>query len=297
LLAVNTWTVERETRPAKTDGGRILELPAGDIHVREDGDPGDPPLLLIHGFGVSMRWFEPVVPALAREHRVIRVDLLGHGGSEKPRGSYSMERQADLVAQVLDRLDVERAAVVGHSMGGIVATALIERHAERVSRLMTIGTPPDATPGRFGLGERLAFLPVTGHAIRRLAPEYMIRAQLEETLEPEVDLPERLAEDINRTTYYSFRETGEANYNYRKDKPLDERLAGEGVPLTIVFGRREKVVDLDAVDRFHDVPEARLVLLDGLGHSPQLEDPERTAQLILDFARSSPTRGAPERGG
>ena len=73
----------------------------------------------------------------------MRIDLLGHGGSEKPRDGYRMEEQADLVAQVLDALRIRRAALAGHSMGGIVATAFAERHRERLSRLMLVGTNPD----------------------------------------------------------------------------------------------------------------------------------------------------------
>ena len=85
LLALNMLLVERDTEPANADIGRVLDLPGGDVHVREDGEPTDPPLVLIHGFQASLRWWDRVTPALAREHRVIRIDLLGHGGSEKPR--------------------------------------------------------------------------------------------------------------------------------------------------------------------------------------------------------------------
>ena len=194
LLALNAWISGRETEAAEADPpGRVLELPGGDIHVREDGARGKPPLVLIHGFACSMRWWDAITPLLAREHRVIRIDLLGHGGSEKPRDGYSMENQADLVAAAMDRMGVARAAVVGHSMGGMVGTALVERHRERVSRLMTIGTPPDLDSAEPSASRRVAGLPVVGPAISRLAPQRMVHAEVESTFIPEFDPPDRAA--------------------------------------------------------------------------------------------------------
>ena len=73
-------------------------------------------------------------PPLERDHRVVAVDLLGFGGSEKPDAGYSIEEQADLVAQALSRLGVHEATVVGHSLGGTVVDALAERPADLVER-------------------------------------------------------------------------------------------------------------------------------------------------------------------
>jgi pimeloyl-ACP methyl ester carboxylesterase len=82
--------------------------------------------VLLHGFDASLRWWQPSVSALARSHRVVRIDLLGHGGSAKPRDGYSMSEQARLVDGVMRILGVRRAIVAGHSMGAAVAIALAE---------------------------------------------------------------------------------------------------------------------------------------------------------------------------
>jgi pimeloyl-ACP methyl ester carboxylesterase len=283
LLAVNTWAVERETEDAEADIGRIVELPQGDIHVREDGDPRKPPMLLIHGYAVSMHWWDRVVPQLAREHRVIRLDLLGHGGSEKPRNGYSMEEQADVVATVLEELGVRRTAVVGHSMGGIVATAVVERHPGIVSRLMTIGTPPDEPEPGPRVTDRLAYVPVIGHAAWSLINEDYVRSQVETTSPPEIDLPREITDDPSEVTYRVFRESSEGIADYWDEAPLDERLADEGVPLTVVVGEEDEP---EEAEDFRRVPGARISVLEGLGHSPHVERPGRTAELILDFARS-----------
>jgi pimeloyl-ACP methyl ester carboxylesterase len=142
LLAVNTIFVDQQTKGAglTVDGGRILELPGGDVQVVSQGPmdhrPGRRPIVLVHCFACSLHWWDRVVPTLARRHRVVRIDLLGFGGSAKPRARYSMEEQGRLVALALDRLHVRRAVVVGHSMGFDIATALATRSDGLVDRLV-----------------------------------------------------------------------------------------------------------------------------------------------------------------
>lgn len=288
LGALNTWSTGRETKAAEaSNGGRIVSLTEGDVNVREDGDAGDPPLVLIHGFASSTLWWDRVVPALARRHRVIRVDLLGHGGSQKPRDGYSMERQADLVAAVMRRLGVPKAPVVGHSMGGLVGAAVVERHPARVAALMTIGTPPDTDSAGADLIDRLGFLPVAGHAGWRLIPEHMVRAELEGTFAPQFDVPQELVDGVRAMTYSAYRGSGEASGDYRDERPLYERLDGDEPPVTVVQGSEDRVVDPASVERFRGREGIEVIVLEGAGHSPQLERPAATADLILDFARQA----------
>src|SRR5215213_9453623 len=117
LLALNALLVDGETKPAEVTmpGGRILELDGGDMQVSEGGPRDGPPIVLIHCFTCSIEWWDRMRPALEKKHRVVAVDLLGFGGSEKPESGYSMEEEADAVAEALTQLGVRRATVVGHS--------------------------------------------------------------------------------------------------------------------------------------------------------------------------------------
>ena len=285
LLLGSAWITERATEPADPDIGEIVRLPAGDVQVRVEGPRGAPPVVLIHGFGASMRWWDAVAPRLARSLRVVRIDLLGHGGSEKPRDGYSMEEQADLVAQALRELRIRRAAVVGHSMGGVVGVALAERHRPAVERLMLIGTAVDGREAGGGLLERAAFWPVVGHANDRLIADRHARWAVERGFAPEFDPPTRLARDIfGRTTFTAFRESGQAIARYWDDTPLHRRLAGRDLPTTVLLGEEERHTRR-SVELYNTVPGVRTVVMEDLDHSPQVESPARTAPLIEAFAR------------
>ncbi|MQA95156.1 MAG: alpha/beta fold hydrolase [Streptosporangiales bacterium] len=124
-------------------GHPTLPVGGGEIHVAQDGPAGAPVLVLIHGFTASGRSWDALVPLLAESHRVIRVDLLGHGRSAKPGGAgYTIAEQGRRVGEALDRLGVRRAIAVGHSTGGSVATALTEQRPDLVTALALINTGP-----------------------------------------------------------------------------------------------------------------------------------------------------------
>jgi pimeloyl-ACP methyl ester carboxylesterase len=283
VLVVNTIATDRETRSAKADVGRVVDLPGGDLQVREDGPADAPALVLLHGFACSIRWWDGVVPALARENHVIRIDLLGHGGSEKPRDGYGMDEQARRVADALDRLGVRKADVVGHSMGGTVATALVQARRSLVNSLTIIDTGPEKGDGHLPFTARLGFVPVLGEAIRRVVPDSAVREGLESAFADGFKVPDRFVEDFRDMTYSSYDKSHDASDDYHDGGGLPERLQDDGVPLLVLFGREDDIVDVDSAQKYRKVPGARIVVIDDAGHSPHVERPGATAHLISDF--------------
>ena len=91
LLLLNALLVDGETKSATVTvpGGRLLDLPNGQIQVVDGGPRDGAPIVLIHCFTCGIDWWDGVRPALERHHRVVAIDLLGHDGSEKPSGGYS----------------------------------------------------------------------------------------------------------------------------------------------------------------------------------------------------------------
>ena len=286
LIAVNTVVTNRETKPAKADGGRIVDLPGGDLQVREDGPATGPPIVLIHGWTASIHWWGRVTPLLARRHRVIRVDLLGHGGSQKPNDGYSMEEQADRVATALARLDVRRALLVGHSTGGEVAVAISARHPEAVRRLVVMDTEPDESYVDPDLLAKLSVAPVIGQTMRRLATDGTIRDGLGQAFEEGFDVPDQFVRDFNKLTYTAYNDTYDESGDYVDEGHFARDLRSVKVPRLVIFGKDDRLVKPAAATEYRREFGIPVALVADAGHSPMVEQPTETARLLLNFDRS-----------
>jgi pimeloyl-ACP methyl ester carboxylesterase len=287
-LFVHTVVTDRETKDAEPGrGGKVVELAGGDLFYKDEGDRDDRAVVLLHGFTASQRWWDRVVPDLVRGGlRVIRFDLLGHGNSEKPRDGYAPDDQARLVAAALDKLRVRRATIVGHSMGGTVASALVEEAPRLVRKLVVIGTPPREGFAELPFTGRVATWPVAGELIRRFAPDQLIKAGMDSAFADDVDVPDAFVDDLDGMTYSAYDKSHSESREFIEDTPNSERVAEAGVPLLVIFGSADELVEPEAADRWkQDVRGARVVKMPGVGHSPQWERPREVIKLLLDFAR------------
>lgn len=290
LLAINALVVDGETEKAEVTepGGRILDLPDGELQVTEHGPRRGSPIVLVHCFSCAINWWDRVMPLLDREHRVIAVDLLGHGGSEKPGGGYTIPHQADVVAEALERLGVKGAELVGHSLGGTVVVGLAERHPELASRVVIIDTAAGHhSRGSLGFIAGLAFEPVIGEAVWRIKPDFATRKGLEVAFAPGFDVPDEFVEDVNRMTYTAYDESPGRSGDYVDERTLDERMRTTGLPLMVLMGAEEQIVDDPAAalaEYRRGDPGVETHLIAGAGHSPNVEKPKQTAALILKFA-------------
>lgn len=293
LVAVNVLVTDSETKAAEqtVDGSRIVSLPGGDLQVVERGPRRGSPIVLIHCFTCAIDWWEGMIPTLAREHRVVAVDLLGHGGSEKPTSGYSMPEQAALVAQALGRLGVREAEVVGHSLGGPVSIALTEQSPQLVDRLVIIDSIPDTSYGDVGFIGELPFKPVIGQALWRIKPDFSIRDGLEIAFAPGFPVPERFVEDVKRMTYSSYNGSHDGFDEYTGEQALPERVAATGVPALAIMGAEEQIADdPEAALTAYRRAGTRTQLISGAGHSPNVEKPAQTAALVLAFNVKKPAK-------
>jgi pimeloyl-ACP methyl ester carboxylesterase len=290
LLGVNALVTGTETKPAEVTepGGRILSVQGGQLQVVDRGPRDGSPIVLIHCFTCAIDWWDRMMPRLQRRHRVVAVDLLGHGGSEKPSSGYTIENQADLVAQALNRLGVRRATVVGHSLGGSVAVALGERSPQLVQRTAIVDTRSSvADEGDLGPIAALAFAPVIGDALWRIKPDFAISSGLEVAFAPGFDVPAGFVDDVKRMTYSAYDDSAGGFDEYTDEATLAERLAATGKPLLVIMGAEEQIIDdpRAALAAYSEAaPDARTELIEGVGHSPNVESPARTAALILAFS-------------
>ncbi|GAC1437818.1 MAG: hypothetical protein NVSMB51_12710 [Solirubrobacteraceae bacterium] len=282
---------------ATADGGgegrlriRRLDTRVGPLSLTEAG--AGQPVLLIHGLGATKVSFLPTVAALAPTHRAIAVDLPGFGDSTKPLGaSYDAKYFAGAMVALLDALELERADVVGNSMGGRVAIELGLRAPERVRRLGLLA------PSLAWLRDRpwaplLRLVPPQLGVIQP-APEGLVRAIVQRVV-PGSD-EEWTAAGIDEFLRSYFKPRGRAAfYAAARNIYLEEPHGPEGfwtrlpalkAPSLFVWGRRDALVPVRFADHVRRVLPASGHLELDCGHVPQLERPQETHAALLRFLR------------
>jgi len=282
LLTLNTILVDRETEPARPDIGKLIRIPGGDLQWRRDGSRG-PQLVLLHGLTESMHVWDRLIGPLARRDRVIRFDLLGHGGSAKPSAGYSVDDQARRLDKALSKLRIRQAVLVGHSLGGLVAAALSQRDPGLVRRVVLIDAPPAENSRRQPLTQKLSTLPVLGEAVWQLAPDSMLRNGLQSAFAPGYPVPDQSVRDLKRMTYTSFADSAEAPGPFLKAASLPARLARLHVPVLAIFGSEDQRIAHSAFGAYRGLRGVRLQVISGAGHTPIIERPRAVLRSILHF--------------
>ena len=279
-ITINAFLVESATRAAAPrDGGTVIETAVVPANVKVEGAGTGIPIVLIHGFGAALDWWDEIAPALAAERKVIRLDLIGHGGTEAPSSGYSIERQAALVKGVLDKLGVERVAAIGHSMGGEVVTELAEAHPELIEKMVLIDTPPKtenaAKPGSLSV-------PLWDELMWRFISPEDFRKALAQRFAPGFQVPDKFVADLEQLTYRAFTSAHGGGVDF---EPVYERLMalGKVPPLLIITGAQDPLVPPEKAKLYERVPGAMVATIDGAGHSPMVEKPEKTLELIKVF--------------
>ncbi|HEY3685403.1 MAG TPA: alpha/beta fold hydrolase [Streptosporangiaceae bacterium] len=258
-----------------------LPLDGGAIHISQDGPRDAPALLLIHGSASSTRSWDALVPLLTESHRLIRIDLLGHGESAKPsNGDYAIPTQAHRAGVILDRLGITKAIVVAHSSGGLTATALAEHRPDLVKALSLINTGPRMEAV---IPQDLSITPeqwphLTDTQLREAASTAFTR--------PGYDPPQFILDDIRKMTFHTFTTTMHESAKYLSDNPIPPRLSSLSLPLQVIFGESDRRWNSSHATEYQAVPNTHLNLLPGIGHTPILESPPETAALLLAFTTS-----------
>jgi pimeloyl-ACP methyl ester carboxylesterase len=296
ILILNAIAIDRQTKDAhKTvENGQLIETIGGDVQITDSGAREKSPIVLLHCYTCSLQWWDGMLPLLEQNHRVIRMDLPGHGGSEKPSGGYPIPDQAAAVASALAELDVTEATVVGHSLGFVVAVSLAQRSPDLVSRLVDIDMSPDTHYGDLPFTQKLIGWPLVGQGAYRITPDFAIRDGVKVAFAPDYNLasgfedPDQPVEDVREMTYDSFTKVLDEEEKFTDDEPLDERVAGldPAVPLLVIVGAEDQIFDdpEEAAQAFSDVPGVEIVMIEDAGHSPNVEKPAETAAKILEFA-------------
>jgi pimeloyl-ACP methyl ester carboxylesterase len=261
-----------------------------------------PNLVLIHGMINSSRHWEAVARRLAGSYRVIAPDLIGHGDSATPRGDYSLGAHAASIRDLLTTIGVERATIVGHSLGGGVAMQFFYQFPQRTERLVLIssgGLGDDVSPLLRGAALpgsavllRLATRPQVVGGLAAAGAK--LRARGNSTgvyLQAVARALGPLQEPGSRR---AFLQTLRSVIDVQGQKvSARDRLylLGE-MPTLIVWGERDRTIPLShGLEAQHSIPNCRFETLPRAAHFPNLEDPEGLAAILGDFmATTAPGR-------
>lgn len=257
-----------------------------------------PTLLLLHGLGCSWQWWLEMVPMLAREHRVIAVDLPGFGRSEALEKPALMDTHAETMFALTDQLDLGPLIVGGHSMGGLITLAMANARPERVRGVVLInagGVPMTGlrlaiVVGVLRASQRLlAWNPITQllvgrSGVRRL----LLRGALRD---PASMRPEMAAEVVPLMASPGFLDAiTAASEAVKASRPEDVTC-----PVLLIWGAQDPIVRLASAREMQErLPDGRLEVIPGIGHTPMVEAPELTCRHLLAFTRSLPDADAEE---
>jgi pimeloyl-ACP methyl ester carboxylesterase len=259
----------------------------------ENGDTEAKPLVFVHGLSGSWpNWLEQL-PAFAREHRVITLDLPGFGHSPMPRERISISGYARMLDRMLDQLGVDAAAVVGNSMGGFIGAELAIAFPQRVERLVLVSAAGISTHAPRGSAQAVPVLRrlerivmASGAWAASRSDAVVRRARLRGlalgvvVAEPS-KLPAALAaEQVRGAGKPGFIQGLEAVIDYE----IRERLGQIACPTLIVWGARDRLITVRDADVFAElIPNSRKVVFADAGHVSMLERPQEFNALLEDF--------------
>lgn len=253
-----------------------------------------PPLVLLHGIGDRHDTWSPLIPDLARDYTVVAPDLLGHGLSDKPRADYSIAGYANGVRDLLTVLGIDRATLVGHSLGGGIAMQFAYQFPERCERLVLVssgGVRRDIHPllRVIAAPNTDALLPLLG-----LRPvKWLGRAVLWSLARVDADLGldakelRRVFEALpDPATQRAFVRTLRSAIDWRGQHMtmLDRCYLVSGIPTLLVWGSRDAILPvLHGTDAHAALPGSRLEVFEGAGHYPHHADSPRFLRVLRDF--------------
>ncbi len=274
------WLAARYVKP----DDHFIELLGARLRVRISGPAAAPVVILLHGFGSSLETWEPWAGVLDKQYRVIRFDLPGFGlTGPDPSGDYTDQRTVEILAALMDRLGIEKADLIGNSLGGKIAWNFAVAYPGRVNRLVLISPDGFASPGfDYGVKPKLPF-------IMRLLPYTLPRLMLRMNLAVAYADPKKLS-DATLTRYRDMmlapgdRQALLVRTQQVFLEPPGPRLAKITAPTLILWGEEDRMIPFsNSADYMRDLPHATLVALPGLGHVPFEESPAASLPPVMAF--------------
>lgn len=238
-----------------------------------------PVVVLLHGLGGNSANWAFNFAALSAKYRVIAPDQIGFGRSDKPLINYRVQTYADFLDKFLEGLNVERASLVGNSMGGWVAALYALKYPKRVERIVLADAAGFAPPKEFDLSTLSGLNPSTREQTRYLLNLVFFNPLLKSDAAVDASLAARIAAGDG----YTIQSLVESIY--RNEDMLDGKLSGVKVPTLIIWGREDGLLPLAREgEKFRkELPSAQFVIFEQCGHIPQVEKAAEFNAAVLKF--------------
>lgn len=268
---------------------QFVEVAGLQVHVRDEGPRSDPlPIVLVHGTAASLHTWEGWAAELRKQRRVIRFDLPGFGlTGPNAANDYSIAVYVRFVADLMDKLGVQRFVIGGNSLGGEIAWAVAHAHPQRVDRLILVDAAGYWFESRsVPLGFRVAGLPALQPLMKNLLPPGL----MDKSVRSVYGRPERVTPEL--VAHYTDMILREGNRAALRQR-LIQRNTGRAddikdlkLPTLILWGAQDRLIPPDYAKRFaQDIKGSKLVMFETLGHVPQEEDPTATLVPVREFLR------------
>lgn len=238
-----------------------------------------PVVVLLHGLGGNSSNWAFNIPALAKKFRLIVPDQIGFGSSDKPLINYRVGTYADFLDKFLEGLKVERASLVGNSMGGWVAALYALKYPKRVEKVVLVDAAGFAPPKEFDLSALSGLNPSTREQAKYLMGLVFFNPLLKSDAAADATLTARMSAGDG----YTIQSLVESIY--RNEDMLDGKLAGIKQPTLIVWGREDGLTPLAREGEKYrkEMPSAQFVVFEQCGHVPQVEKAAEFNAAVLKF--------------
>lgn len=238
------------------------------------------PVLFLHGWLGSWRYWYPTVEVMAEQFRTYSFDFWGFGDSRRTNVSESIQNYSSQVVNFLDALGIDRILLVGHSMGGMVALKTAIDYPQRIQRVVTVGAPFQGTSLSWLL--KLTDISFFANVFARWPwlRGNLFRFFLGEARDPAVH-------EIISDSLKSSASTLRLAVSSMMRTDLRPELPMLQVPGLIIHGGRDDIVNPNQADLFDDTPKAEVVLMPRSRHFPFLDEPELFNRLLLQFLKEA----------
>lgn len=286
------WKAAQGVPPEKleanymTPSDRFVDIDGARVRIREEGPPTATPVILLHGFIFSLESWDSWAQILAKDYRVIRYDLLGHGlTGPDPKERYAPQERAAFLGEVMDALEIHSAVIGGNSLGGLAAWRFAAANPDRIDALILV------SPGAYSINnvtDQPVEVPAAMKAFLLTAPEAGVRSTAAFVYADDSKITGQRVKTLR--DMMRRKGNGQAFVKSLEKFTLPdptEDLARVAAPTLILWGEKDLLIPPEHGRRMESaISDARLITYPGVGHAAQEEAPAASAVDAISFIES-----------